>query len=63
VGDLPAVVGDEKEDVEGPIGDRLDDQEVRSSDPLDLVGKKRSPSLGAWWHWLPPPISADPSGC
>ena len=44
VDDLPAVVGDEEEDVEGPIGDRLDDEEVRSPDPLDLIGKKRSPA-------------------
>jgi len=56
---LTAVVPDDEENVEDSKPDRLDDQEIRRPDPLELVGEECPPRLAASMWCLAPSIAPD----
>jgi hypothetical protein len=59
VDQLTAVVADEEEDVQDPVVNGADDQEIGCPDALELIREESSPALAPGPRRLPPPVSAD----
>jgi len=55
---LPALVADEEEHIQGLKADRLHHEQVRRPDALDLVAQECSPTLAPLPLWTPPSIAA-----
>ena len=49
---LTTVVADEEEDVEDPVVNGVDHQQIRRPDSPELVGEERPPRLAALWGFL-----------
>ena len=58
---LTTVVPDEEEDVEDPVVNGVDHQQIGRPDSFELVGEERPPRLAAAGHRLPPAIAPDRS--
>jgi hypothetical protein len=56
---LTALVADEEEDVQDPVVNGVDDEQISCPDALDLIREEGSSRLGPAARRLPPPISAD----
>lgn len=56
---LSPLVADAKEDVEGPEGQGLDDEQVGGPDAAQLIREEGSPALAPQRPRLPPSVSAD----
>jgi hypothetical protein len=56
---LTAVVTDQEEDVQDPVVNGLDDQEIGCPDALELIREEGPPALAPGPRRLPPAVSAD----
>ena len=61
VDQLTKVVPDEEEDIEDPVVNGVDHQQIGRPDSFELVGEERPPGLAAAGRRLPPAIAPDGS--